>query len=129
MKKIEVVAAIIKNNDNILCCQREINKLSYLSEKWEFPGGKLEEGETREEALVREIDEELDMVIYNIEFALTVVHKYEDFELTMHTFKVSTTQTKFKLHAHKEAIWTPLEKLNKYDWAAADLPIVEYLQN
>ena len=129
MKKVEVVAAIINNNGNILCCQREVNKLAYLSEKWEFPGGKLEEGETREEALVREIDEELEMVIYNIKFVLTVVHKYEDFELTMHTYQVSTTQTKFKLYAHKEAIWTPLEKLNKYDWAAADLPIVEYLQN
>jgi 8-oxo-dGTP diphosphatase len=129
MKKIEVVAAIIKNNGSILCCQRETNKLAYLSEKWEFPGGKLEEGETREEALIREIDEELEMVIYDIEFALTVVHKYEDFELIMHAFQVSTTQTKFKLHAHKEAIWTPLGKLNKYDWAAADVPIVEYLQN
>jgi len=82
MKKVEVVAAIINNNGNILCCQREVNKLAYLSEKWEFPGGKLEEGETREAALVREIDEELEMVISNIEFALTVVHKYEDFELT-----------------------------------------------
>ena len=129
MKKIEVVAAIIKNNGSILCCKREVNKFAYLSEKWEFPGGKLEESETQEEALIREIDEELEMVIYDIEFALTVVHKYEDFELIMHAFKVSTTQTKFKLHAHKEAIWTPLEKLNKYDWAAADLPIVEYLQN
>ena len=129
MKKVEIVAAIIYNKGNILCCQREVNKLAHLSEKWEFPGGKLEKGETREEALVREINEELEMAISNIEFALTVVHKYEDFELTMHTFKVSTTQSKFKLHAHKEAIWTPLEKLNKYDWVAADLPIVEYLQN
>ena len=129
MKKIEVVAAIIKNNDHFLCCQRKKSKLTYLSEKWEFPGGKLEIGETREQALLREIDEELGMRICDIKFALTVVHVYEDFELTMHTFKVSTTQTKFKLHAHKDAIWTPLEKLNKYEWAAADLPIVEYLQN
>ena len=106
-----------------------MNKLAYLSEKWEFPGGKIEEGETREEALTREIYEELEIVISNIEFTLTVVHKYEDFELTMHTFKVSTTQTKFILNAHKKAIWTPLGKLNKLDWAEADLPIVEYLQN
>ena len=47
MKKVEVVAAIIYNNGNILCCQRRVNKLAYLSEKWEFPGGKIEEGETR----------------------------------------------------------------------------------
>ena len=122
-----VVGLIVRSNHKILISKRK--KHLFQGCLWEFPGGKLEEGETREEALVREIDEELEMVISNIEFALTVVHEYKDFELTMHTYKVSTTQTKFKLHAHKEAIWTPLEKLNKYDWAAADLPIVEYLQN
>ena len=61
MKKIQVVAAIIKNQNRILCCQRKVNKLPYLSEKWEFPGGKLEEGESNEEGLIREIKEELEM--------------------------------------------------------------------
>tara|TARA_B100001059_G_C17435954_1_gene380275 strand:- start:145 stop:387 length:243 start_codon:yes stop_codon:yes gene_type:complete len=79
MKKIEVVAGIIFYKDRILCCQRKTNKYPYLSEKWEFPGGKLEEGETREKALIREIDEELEMEIKDLKFALTVVHQYEDF--------------------------------------------------
>jgi 8-oxo-dGTP diphosphatase len=129
MKKIEVVAAIIKNNDHFLCCQRKKSKLTYLSEKWEFPGGKLEIGETREQALLREIDEELGMRICDIKFALTVVHVYEDFELTMHAFHVSTKQDKFKLHAHKKAIWATLGKLSDFNWAAADIPIVKHLQN
>ena len=59
MKKVEVVAGIIFYKESILCCQRKINKYPYLSEKWEFRGGKLEEGETREKARIREIDEEL----------------------------------------------------------------------
>ena len=63
MKKIEVVAGVIINKNKILCCQRKKSKYSYLSEKWEFPGGKLEENETREKALIREIDEELEMEI------------------------------------------------------------------
>ena len=128
MKKVEVVAAIIKHKDRILCCQRETNKLAYLSEKWEFPGGKIEKGESKEQALIREIDEELDMEIYDLKYALNVVHEYADFELTMYTYFASTKQTKFKLHAHKDAVWALLEEFNSFDWAAADIPIVEFLQ-
>ena len=129
MKKVEVVAAIIKNNSSILCCQRELNKLSYLSEKWEFPGGKLESGETLEQALVREINEELEMKIYNLEFALKVVHKYPDFELTMHAFFACTENLNYKLHVHKEVVWSAIERLNSLDWAAADIPIIKFLKN
>lgn len=129
MKNIEVVAAIIKKDGHFLCCQRKNNKLKYLSEKWEFPGGKLELGETREQALEREIKEELEMKIFDIKFALTIIHKYEDFELTMHAFNVSTNEEKFKLHAHKKAIWVTIKKLYKLNWAEADIPIVKYLEN
>jgi 8-oxo-dGTP diphosphatase len=128
MKKIEVVAAIIRKNDNILCCQRKKDKLTYLSEKWEFPGGKIEAGESRTQALTREIDEELEMKIYDIKFALTVIHNYIDFELTMHVFNVKTNKDKFKLHAHQDAIWAPLQELSKFNWAAADIPIIKHLQ-
>ena len=129
MKKIEVVAAIIKNNGSVLCCQRESNKLSYLSEKWEFPGGKLEYDETLEQALIREIYEELEMKIYDLQFALTVIHKYPDFELTMHSFFASTVNLNYKLLAHKKVIWSSIEDLSALDWAAADIPIIEYLKN
>jgi len=129
MKKIEVVAGIIFYKDRILCCQRKTNKYPYLSEKWEFPGGKLEEGETREKALIREIDEELEMEIKDLKFALTVVHQYEDFHLTMHTYFAYSQKPKMKLNDHKDAVWATLEEVDKFDWAAADIPIVEYIQN
>ncbi|MAC41430.1 MAG: DNA mismatch repair protein MutT [Pelagibacterales bacterium] len=129
MKKIEVVAGIIFYKDRILCCQRKTNKYPYLSEKWEFPGGKLEEGETREKALIREIDEELEMEIKDLKFALTVVHQYEDFRLTMHTYFAYSQKPKIKLNDHKDAVWATLEEVDKFDWAAADIPIVEYIQN
>ncbi|MFN6091437.1 MAG: NUDIX domain-containing protein, partial [Bacteroidota bacterium] len=63
MKKVEVVAAIIVHNNKILCVQRGENKLSYISKKFEFPGGKIEEGEKKEETIKREIKEELNMDI------------------------------------------------------------------
>jgi 8-oxo-dGTP diphosphatase len=128
MKKVEVVAAIIINQGQVLCCQREKNKLSYLSEKWEFPGGKIEEGETKKQALIREIKEELEMEIHNLEFALTIIHRYEDFELTMHTYVASTEKPDFKLNTHKSAVWSRIEDINKFEWAAADQPIVEYVK-
>ena len=129
MKKVEVVAGIIICKDSILCCQRKTNKYPYLSEKWEFPGGKLEEGETREEALIREIDEELEMEIQDLKFALTVVHQYKDFQLTMHAYFAYSQKSKMKLNDHKDAVWAAVEEVGKFDWAAADIPIVEFIQN
>ena len=128
MKKVEVVAAIIKYNNKVLCCQREHNKLTYLSEKWEFPGGKIEKEETKEQALIREIDEELGMDIQKIQYALTVIHNYPDFELTMHTYTAETKQNNYSLNVHKDACWTTVDNFNSFDWAAADLPIVKFLQ-
>lgn len=127
MKKVEVVAAIIERDNQILCCQRGSNKYSYLSEKWEFPGGKLEVGETNEQALIREIQEELEMEIYDLTFALTVVHQYEDFELTMHAFFAKTDQVDFKLNSHQSAKWALRSEFGQFDWAGADVPIVDYL--
>ncbi len=88
MKKIEVVAAIVYFENEILCVQRQKNKLSYISEKFEFPEGKIEKGESKKEALKRELIEELNFIPTKIDsLFLTVVHEYPDFELTMHSFK------------------------------------------
>lgn len=86
MKSIEVVAAVIRLGEKYLCVQRGQTKFSYTSFRYEFPGGKVEEGESLQEALQREIMEEMDYVIEVGEKLLTVHHTYPDFEITMHAF-------------------------------------------
>lgn len=127
MKRIEVVAGVIYFQNQILCVQRPKNKLHYISEKFEFPGGKIEEGETKKEALQRELFEELN-INTNIKYPfLTVVHCYPDFELTMHSFICEVETQELTLHEHIDQQWLTLSELNKLDWAAADIPIVEKL--
>lgn len=127
MKKIEVVAAIIYFEDKILCVQRPKNKLSYISEKFEFPGGKIEENETKKEALEREIFEELKIPINIKSFFMTVVHNYPDFELTMHSFICEVETKDLILTEHISLEWLNLNELKKLDWAGADIPIVDKL--
>jgi 8-oxo-dGTP diphosphatase len=127
MKKVEVVSAIVKYGEEILCVQRPENKLSYISNKFEFPGGKVESGETKKEALKRELIEELEITPVIDELFLTVVHQYPDFELTMHSFICKSESKKLTLHEHIDQKWLTLEELKNLDWAAADIPIVDKL--
>ena len=127
MKKIEVVAGIIQFKNEILCVQRPQSKLSYISEKFEFPGGKIESGETRKEALKRELEEELSIVPEINELCLTVTHVYPDFELIMHAYQCEVDSKEMVLHEHIDEKWLTLSELSKLDWAAADIPIVEKL--
>lgn len=124
-KKIEVVAAIIYFEKEILCVQRPKNKLHYISEKFEFPGGKIETGETQEEALTREIYEELNIKPNIKSLFLTVIHEYPDFELTMHGFICEVETKEIKLNEHIDHKWLKIEEIEQLDWAAADIPIVE----
>ncbi|MFT4662079.1 MAG: 8-oxo-dGTP diphosphatase [Patiriisocius sp.] len=127
MKKIEVVAGIIFFQDQILCVQRPKNKLQYISEKFEFPGGKIEDGETKKEALQRELFEELNLTTNIKSLYHTVVHEYPDFELTMHSFICEVETKELILHEHIDQKWLKLKELEKLDWAAADIPIVDKL--
>tara|TARA_R110000796_G_scaffold252631_1_gene389228 strand:- start:116486 stop:116905 length:420 start_codon:yes stop_codon:yes gene_type:complete len=128
LKKIEVVAAIIYFENKILCVQRPKNKLSYISKKFEFPGGKIEDGETLKEALIRELNEELNFKPDNIsDLFITVYHSYPDFELVMHTFKCWSDSKEIQLNEHISSQWLSLENLINLDWAAADIPIVNRL--
>jgi len=128
MKKIEVVAGVIFWKDMVLCVQRPKNKLDYISEKFEFPGGKIEEGETKEEALHRELLEELNLSIKIKSFLMTVVYEYPDFELTMHSFICEVDSKKLTLHEHIGKKWLKLNKLSELDWVEADMPIVKELK-
>lgn len=127
MKHIEVVAAIIYHENKILCVQRGENKLSYISKKYEFPGGKMEPGETKSETIKREILEELHLVIEVKEEFLTVRHEYPDFVLEMHSFICECTNNTVTLTEHIDFRWLDTSELNALDWAAADVPIVNKL--
>jgi 8-oxo-dGTP diphosphatase len=127
MKKVEVVAGIIFFKDQILCVQRPKNKLQYISEKFEFPGGKIEIGETEKEALHRELFEELSISIRIKSLFLTIEHEYPDFELTMHSYICEVESKELTLNEHISLKWLTLNELQKLDWAAADIPIVNKL--
>lgn len=130
MKELNVVAAILIYNNKILCAQRAEGKYEYISYKFEFPGGKLEEGETPEEALHRELIEEMDVDIDidNMEFFHTVNHQYPDFKITMRSFICYVKNDKINLKEHVSIKWLEKNELNTLEWAAADWPIVEKLK-
>jgi 8-oxo-dGTP diphosphatase len=128
-KHYTVSAAIIVENKKILCVQRNKGKYDYISYKYEFPGGKLEEGENEEDALKREIAEELNLEIDVAEIFLVVTHEYLDFNLTMHSYLCKANTEKLVLKEHIDAKWLHKNELIELDWAAADLPIVSKLIN
>jgi len=126
-KRVEVVAGIIYFKKEILCVQRPKSKYNYISEKFEFPGGKIELGETKKEALQRELFEELSVSPKIKSLFTTVIYQYPDFELTMHSFICEVESKDLTLNEHIALEWLTLDKLDKLDWAAADVPIVNKL--
>ena len=127
MKKVEVVAGILVHKDEILCVQRAVSTLPYISKKFEFPGGKIEANETQIDALHRELLEELCVETDIRSHFLTVVHQYPDFELTMHSYLCNSETKELNLTEHISYQWLKKEELEKLDWAAADIPIVQKL--
>lgn len=95
--------------------------------KWEFPGGKIEVGETNEEALVREISEEFDSEIKVNEYIMTVEHDYPTFHITMHAYLCTLVNGELKLKEHNDSTWLTRDKLLTLDFADADKPIVNKL--
>ena len=133
MKKVEVVAGLIVKTDKVLCVQRGVNKYLYISNKWEFPGGKLEEGEDHKTALTREINEELHVGVNVGDHMLTVEHQYPDFALTMHAYRCELVDESLPvtLTEHVALRWLKPTELSfaELEWAAADVPIVALLQS
>ena len=128
MKTVEVVAAIIIKDDKILCTQRADDG-RFLALKWEFPGGKIETGETHQEALKREIQEELKLDIDVNDFFLTVDHTYPSFRIIMHAYLCEMNEDSFSLEEHNNFKWLESHDLLNLDWADADKPIVYKLMN
>ena len=149
MKQVEVVAAIIRRGDKIFATQRGYGEwkaagkrgqsqtcLSYAEREqarlegkagWEFPGGKMEAGETPEEALKREIREELSTEISVDEFLCTVEYDYPKFHLTMHCYLCSLLTEALHLNEHEAAKWLTKDELDSVKWLPADLEVVEKL--
>lgn len=123
MKNVEVVAAIIQEDDKFLATQRGYGEFKGL---WEFPGGKIDSGETREEALIREIKEELNSDIKINKFLLTIEYNYPTFHLIMHCY-LCELLSEFTLLEHDDYAW--LNKINLMDvnWLEADIEVVTYL--
>jgi 8-oxo-dGTP diphosphatase len=128
MKTYEVVAAIIIKNGKILCAQRGEGKYPFLSNKYEFPGGKVEFGETNEVAIKREIQEELEITIRIEKPFLTVHHSYPDFHLNLHSYLCRCEDVSPILTEHIAIKWLHPKELLSLEWAPADIPIVRALQ-
>ena len=122
MKQIEVVAAIIRKGDKIFATQRGYGD---MKGKWEFPGGKIEPGETPEEALKREIQEELSTEISVDKFLCTVEYDYPKFHLTMHCYWCSLISEALHLNEHEAAKWLSIDEINSVKWLPADVMVIK----
>lgn len=122
MKTIKVVAAVIKRNNKIFVTQRGYGE---FKDGWEFPGGKVEKGETKEEALIREIKEELDTVIKVDSYLDTIEYDYPDFHLSMDCFVCSIVEGNLVLKEHEDSKWIKKEEIDTLNWLSADLIILD----
>lgn len=121
-----VTCAIIQKENKILICQR--SKEMKLPLKWEFPGGKIEEGESKKECLRREIKEELALDIEVLDPLKMVVYHYPDFSISLYPFLCNIISGELNVAEHAQVKWVHLSELDNYDWAEADIPILEELK-
>lgn len=124
MKSIKVVAAVIQNQNKILATQRGYGD---LRGGWEFPGGKIEDGESPEEALSREIEEELGCKVSVDHYICNVEYDYPDFHLSMKCYLCSISNGHPTLLEHSDAKWLAKDELYSVDWLPADVFVVDKL--
>lgn len=125
MRQIEVVAAIIVKDHKVFATQRGYGE---WKDFWEFPGGKIDAGETPEEALCREIKEELDTEIAVDKLFTTINYDYPTFNITMHCYLCTIENGSLTLLEHEAAKWLSLEQLDSVTWLPADLLVIAELQ-
>ena len=125
MKTVKVVAAIIIHNKQIFVTQPGYGE---FKDGWEFPGGKIEPGETPQEALAREIKEELDIEIEVGDYLETVEYDYPSFHLAMDCFFCTIKSGKLVLKEHEAAKWLTMENLDSVDWMPADKGLIESIK-
>ena len=125
MKIVKVVAAVIKDNDKIYATQRGYGE---FKGGWEFPGGKIEPGETSEEALVREIQEELETLIKVNDLIDTIEYDYPTFHLSMECYYAEIVKGNLVLLEAEDAKWLTKDELYSVDWLPADLKLIEKIK-
>lgn len=125
MKRIRVSAAVIHKDGKIFATQRGYGE---YKGKWEFPGGKREEGESGEEALKREIKEELDSTIIIEKLICTTEYDYPTFHLTMDVYLATLLEGKLTLLEHEDAKWVSLDSIDTLDWLGADWSVIEEIK-
>ena len=126
MKTVQVAAAIIIHDGAVFATQRGYGE---FKDSWEFPGGKVEDGETWEEALVRVIREELDTEVETGELVDMVEYDYPSFHLSMACYLCTVKSGNLVLKEHEAARWLDRENLNSVEWLPADWDLVEKLKN
>ncbi len=126
-RAVKVTCAIIERNGRVLAIQR--SEAMSMPMKWEFPGGKLEEGEDPAECLTREIREELGVDVVILRALSPVVHDYDTWTIELLPFVCEITRGAMVLHEHRAAVWMAPRDLPELDWPDADLPVLnEYLE-
>jgi 8-oxo-dGTP diphosphatase len=126
MKHVTVAAAIFIKDGKVFSAQRK--DFGEMAKRWEFPGGKLEEGESGEEAIVREIKEELDTDIKVIKYLSTVDYQYETFSITMSGYLCEILSGNLDLSEHLSSKWLSKAELYSVSWADADIPLVQEIE-
>ena len=127
MKHFNVVAAVIFLNDKVLCMQKGKTQYDYISFKYEFPGGKIEAGESPEQALKRELEEEMNYNVTIEEKLINVEYSYPDFEISLIAFRCKVINDVFCMKEHISFKWLSSKELLQPDWCAADMPIAKYV--
>jgi len=123
MEVINVTAAIIENNGRFLIAKRKKGK--HLEYKWEFPGGKIEQQETPQECLTRELKEEFGIIAEIADFVAENVFDYGDRKIRLLGYRAKYISGEFKLNAHDEIRWISLNEFNNFDFAEADIPLIQ----
>lgn len=127
-KHLQVVGAVFLKDGEILAARRGNSKFAYVAHKYEFAGGKIEEGESPEQALVREIREELCADVRVDDPFLSLDYEYPDFSISLQLF-YCTFLSPFQITEHESLNWLPIKELDEEEWAPADIPAVRKLKD
>ena len=125
MKTISVSAALIVENGKMLITKRSGGEFDGM---WEFPGGKIEPNETKEETVIREIKEELDLDIAVSSHLISIKYAYPTFKLEMHVYICTITSGELVLNEHADFAWTTQDQIDNFNWIPADIEVVEAIK-